>query len=348
MRIILSGGGTIGSVSPLVAIFEEIKKNQPQAEFLWLATKDGIEDRLISSYQIPVKKIFAGKFRRYFSLRNFLDPFLVTLGFLQSLLIIIKFKPQVVLSAGGFVSVPVVWAAWVLRRPSLIHQQDVRPGLANKLMAPFANIITVTFAKSLKDFPAAKTTLVGNPVRNEILAGSKDEGYKFFKLDQNLPTILIIGGGTGALKINNLVLESLNDLVSFCQVIHLTGGKVDKVATHPHYRNYDFLTDQLKNAYAVADLVISRAGMSVLSELALLQKPTVIIPIAGSHQQENANEFFKNNAAVVLQEENLSPQDFSSAIKQLLFDKDELASLSRNIAQIMPAGAAQKISQMIL
>jgi len=348
MRIILSGGGTLGSVSPLIAIYEEIKKSQPPAEFLWLGTSDGPEESLIRSYNIPLKKIFSGKLRRYFSWRNFLDPFLIFFGFWQSLFIIFKFKPRAVLSAGGFVSVPVAWASWLLRRPLIIHQQDVRPGLANKLMAPFANIITVTFEKSLKDFPAQKTHLVGNPMRADLLTGSKEAGYKFFGLSAGLPIILILGGGTGALNLNNLVIESLEELVQFCQVIHLTGGRKQKTAEHSRYRPYDFLTDQLKNAYAVADLVIARAGLGTLTELAVLQKPAVIIPIPASHQQDNATEFFRNNAIALLDENDLSGRKFSQAIKTLLFDQVELANLSRNIAKMMPSDAAKKITAMIL
>lgn len=348
MRIILCGGGTIGSVSPLIAIFEEIKIRKPETEFLWLATRNGLENQLISSYHIPIKEIQAGKLRRYFSWQNFLDPFLILIGFFQSLFIIAKFKPQVVISAGGYVCVPVVWAAWFLKRPSLIHQQDIVPGLANKLMAPFANIITVTFEKSLKDFPPKKTHWVGNPIRGDVLIGDRQTAYKFFGFDLNIPTILIMGGGTGAIKLNNLVLTCLPELVKFCQIIHLTGGKMNKTAEQTRYRSFDFLTDQLKDAYAACDLVISRGGMSALTELAALQKPAIIIPIPQSHQEQNAIEFFRNNAIALLPEKNLSPQNFVEAIKNLIFDQAELMNLSRNIGKIMPPAAGQKIIEMIL
>ncbi len=348
MKILLSGGGTIGSVSPLIAIFEAIKTKQPQAEFLWLATRGGPEQKLLANYQIPAKSIFAGKFRRYFSLKNLSDPFLVALGFFQSLIIILKFKPDIILSAGGFVSVPVIWAGWLLRRPSLIHQQDVKPGLANKLMAPFAKIITVTFEKTLAAFPPQKTVLTGNPVRPDILEGNREEGYKFFQLRPELPTVLIIGGGTGALNLNNLVLETLTDLVQFCQVIHLTGGKIDKEAKHSSYRSYDFLTDQPHNAYAVSHLLTTRAGLSVLTELANLAKPAIIIPIPRTHQEQNAIEFSKNNAAIVVEEKNITPRGFVQAIKEVLADKVQLNNLSRNIAKVMPNQATQKIVKMIL
>ncbi|MFA5021471.1 MAG: UDP-N-acetylglucosamine--N-acetylmuramyl-(pentapeptide) pyrophosphoryl-undecaprenol N-acetylglucosamine transferase [Patescibacteria group bacterium] len=347
MRIIFSGGGTMGSVSPLIAIFEQIKKQEPQSEFLWVATKDGPETTLISSYQIPIKKISAGKLRRYFSIKNLFDPFLVMAGFLQSLFIISRFKPQVVISAGGFVCVPLIWAAWLLRRPTLIHQQDIEPGLANKLMAPVANIITVTFEKSLADFGPKKTVWVGNPFRPDILEGNKEEGYKFFNFDPAIPTILITGGGTGAAGLNDLVLASVSGLVQFCQVIHLTGGRTKEQATHSRYRSYDFLTDQLKNAYAISDLVISRAGLATLTELVALKKPAIIIPMARSHQEKNALEFFRNNAVAMLSQEGLTPESFVLAIKQLLFDSAELNNLSRNIAKMMPLDATEKIIKMI-
>ncbi len=344
----MSGGGTGGSITPLVAIFEEIKLQKPEAEFLWLLPKNDPLQKLVKDYSIPIKEIYAGKLRRYFSLRNFLDPILIVFGFFQSIFLIIKFKPQLIVSAGGFVSVPLVWAGWILRVPSLIHQQDVIPGLANKLMAPFAKIITVTFEKSLKSFPKNKTILTGNPFRPEILQGSKDEAYKFFKLEKNLPTVLILGGGTGSLNINNLVFKSLRNLVEFCQIIHVTGGKTDQVADHLRYHGFNFLTDQLKNAFAAADLVISRAGMATLTEIAALRKPSIIIPMFKSHQEANAIEFGRNNAAVILPEKNLSPDEFCQAIKELVFDKPALDNLSRNLSKIMAQNAGKKIAEIII
>jgi UDP-N-acetylglucosamine--N-acetylmuramyl-(pentapeptide) pyrophosphoryl-undecaprenol N-acetylglucosamine transferase len=348
MRIILSGGGTGGSVTPLISIFEEIKRQQQDADFLWVAATSDPLESLIASYKIPIKKIFAGKLRRYFSLKNFFDPFFILFGFFQSLSIIIRYKPQVIISAGGFVSVPLVWAGWLLRKPCLIHQQDVIPGLANELMAPFANIITVTLEKSLSDFPKKKTTLVGNPFRPDILTGNKQEAIDFFKLEPNLPVLLAVGGGTGALSINDMVLKNLNELVKFCQIIHITGGKVSQIAEHSRYHSFDFLTGQLKNAYAISDLVVSRAGMSTLTELSILKKPTVIIPIPKSHQEANAIEFSKNNAAVLLSETDLTLQKFYRVIYNLISDKPALDNLSRNIGKLMPQDAASKIVEMIL
>lgn len=348
MKVIFSGGGTIGSVSPLLAIAEAVRKQQGDAEFLWLATKNGPEKKLIADYKISVKEIFSGKLRRYFSLSNFFSPLFFLLGFIQSFFIILKFKPNIIISAGGYVAVPVVWAGWLLRVPSIIHQQDVLPGLANKLMAPFAKIISVTFTQSLNDFADKKTILAGNPVRHDILVGDKQEAYNFFKLDSAKPTVLIFGGGTGAKSINNLVIESLDRLLSFCQVLHITGGKSENVAEHSNYRHYDFLTNEMKLAYAAADLVVSRAGMSALSELQVLRKPAIIIPMPNSHQEANATEFFKKNAIAILDQRNLTPENFSASIKHLLEDKAEQQNLARNMAKVMPPNATEKILKTFL
>ncbi|OGY58122.1 MAG: hypothetical protein A3H67_03420 [Candidatus Buchananbacteria bacterium RIFCSPLOWO2_02_FULL_46_11b] len=346
MKIILSGGGTLGSVSPLLAIFEEIKTRQPKAEFLWLGTRFGPESKLIAGCQIPLKKIFSGKWRRYFSLYNFIDPLLVIFGFFQSLRIILKFKPDWVVSAGGFVAVPAAFAAKVLNKKILIHQQDVLPGLANRIIAPWAKAITVSFEKSLNDFPRGKTILTGNPVRPDVLGGAKGEGLRAFGLQSDRPIVLVIGGGTGALDLNKLVLAALDELLGFCQIIHLTGGKAKAAAALPGYRPFEFLTDQLKNAYAAADLVVSRAGLGTLTELAVLKKPVLVIPLPG-HQENNALEFFKKNAAALLFQKDLTAQKFAGAVKILLSDKAELENLSRNIAKIMPEGAAAKITDLI-
>ena len=226
MKIILTGGGTMGSVTPLLGVAEEIKKCAPDVEFLWIGTKNGPEKKVVDSYNINFKTIPAGKFRRYFSLRNFSDPFSILAGFFKSLWLIFKFKPQMILSAGGFVAVPVIWAGWILKVPSLVHQEDLRPGLANKLTARFAKIITVAFSDSLKYFPRAIVT--GNPIRAEIFSGSREATEKSFNLEKDLPTLFVLGGGTGALELNKIVVAAVPELVKFCQVIHMTGGRIDE------------------------------------------------------------------------------------------------------------------------
>lgn len=348
MKILFSGGGTLGSVTPLIAIAQEIKKRQPGAEFLWLGTRTGPEDAMVARYGIAFKKIFSGKFRRYLSWKNFVDPLFVVIGFFQALMVISKFKPGMVMTAGGYVAVPVVWAAWLLRRPVIIHQEDIRPSVTNKLTAWFASTITVTFEKSLADFPKGKTVWTGNPVRDEIFSGNTDNARVRFLLESTIPTVLVVGGSTGAQALNNVIVTALPILLEHCQVIHVTGGKEVAAFSHPRYHRYDFLADELKDAYAVSDVVISRGGMSTLAELATLRKAVVIAPIPGTHQVDNANEFFKNNAALVINEKDMTPEQCASIILEAVNDLAVRQNLSRNIGKLLPDGAVEKIVSMIV
>jgi len=366
MKVLFTGGGTIGSVSPLLAVLERltlspkpftreisVKGRDKQYEFLWVGTRYGTEKELVASYKIPYKAIFSGKLDRYFSWQNFVSPVFIILGFFQSLSIILKARPQIILSAGSFVSVPIVFVAWILRIPILIHQQDVRPGFANKLMSPFARCITVTFEKSLADFPKGKVVWTGNPMREEVLKGDEKRAKKFFDLQEDLPTLLIFGGGTGALRINELIVKSLPELLKFCQIIHLTGrgrrvnkvNKVEKVIER--YHAYEFLTREMADAYAVSDIVVSRCGLSTLTELSLLGKPAILIPIPRSHQEENAKVFAEAWAAVVLDQRNLTSEGLVKQIKSLLENRDKIRELSQNIKRIMKPNATEKIVEEI-
>jgi UDP-N-acetylglucosamine--N-acetylmuramyl-(pentapeptide) pyrophosphoryl-undecaprenol N-acetylglucosamine transferase len=386
MKILLTGGGTIGSVSPLIALAEELKKKTSPArlasesvavrpdpslvrrgdmEFLWIGTKTGPEKQLVESYRIPFQAISSGKIRRYFSGSNFIDPFRILAGFFQSIKILRKFKPDIVIGAGGFVSVPVIWAAWFLGIKNIAHQQDLRPGLANKLVINKVNRITVTFQESLKYFPKEKTILIGNPVRDEIFSGSRERAKEIFHLEENLPTILVIGGGTGAISLNNIIIQTLKYLLKFSQIIHLTGkGKGDEdlksqadfkkaIASESNYLNnsryhpYDFLTTEIKDALAVADLVISRAGLSTLSELSVLGKPTILVPLSG-HQEGNAQYYQRNNAAVIFNQKDLIPENFSMSVQNLINNRVELENLSRNISKMITKDAAKKMTEVII
>lgn len=347
MKILLSGGGTAGSVSPLLAVADEIQKNDKETKFLWIGGKVGPEQEMVATHNIEFKKICAGKLRRYFSLKNLIDIFRIKIGFLQAFFIILNFKPDVIVSAGSFISVPIVWAGWLLRKKILIHQQDIRPGLANKLMAPFADKITVSFSESLKDYSKEKTILTGNPVRNDIFLGDKKRAVKLFNLEDNLPTVLIVGGGTGAINLNKFVLDGLNELTKFCQVIHITGkGKHVKVQNNK-YHQYDFLKNEFADAIEIADLVVSRAGLGSLTELSALKKPAIIIPLAKSHQEVNAKYFVDKDAVVYFKEEKLSTQKFVSEIKNLLYNKEKLNHLKNNIYKFLKSDASILISKEI-
>ncbi len=339
-KILLTGGGTGGSVTPLLAIYDELK-NESEFEFLWLGTKFGPGKVMVEKAGIKFKAISGGKLRRYFSFKNFLDIIKIKIGFFQALFIMIKSRPDLIMSAGSFISVPIAWAAWVLRVPVLIHQQDIVAGLANKLMAPFAKIITVTFESSLKDY-GKKAIWIGNPIRRELKINS-------LKTHNHLPVVLIIGGGTGAMAINELVKDSLSQLVKLCHVIHITGEKRNISNTEiVNYKNYEFLdVEKMVEVLHAADLVITRAGLGFLSELSYLGKPSIIIPMPDSHQEVNA-EFFKNRkAAIVINQKDLTAENFTHMIKDLLADEKILTNLSVNMAQAMKKGANQEMVKII-
>ncbi|MFA6422165.1 MAG: UDP-N-acetylglucosamine--N-acetylmuramyl-(pentapeptide) pyrophosphoryl-undecaprenol N-acetylglucosamine transferase [Candidatus Buchananbacteria bacterium] len=348
MKILFAGGGTMGSVSPLVAIYQEIKKDNPQSEFLFLGTKTGPEARALESYKINFKAISSGKLRRYFDWKNIVDIVKIIAGFFQSLMQILQFKPKIVIIAGAFVGVPVAVAAWLLRVPIIIHQQDILPGLANKLMAPFATKITVAFDISLKDFASSKTVLTGNPVRREFYHCDMNKSKEFFDLVGSMPLVLISGGGTGAIKINELVHKAAPELAKFCQIIHITGKgkKINFELTN--YYQYEFLTSEMLEALCASDIVISRAGLSTLSELIIMAKPTILIPMPDTHQEFNAQYFQKSNAVVNLSQKSLTAEMLVSQIKEIIDNKNKMALLSGNISKMMARDGAKKITELAM
>ncbi len=356
MKIIFVGGGTIGSVSPLLAIKDKLIEQKICSDFLWIGTEGGIEKQIIEKEKLPYFSVKCGKIRRYFSLKNFSAPFLTLFGVFQSLKIIWKYKPDAVLSAGSFVGVPAVIAARILRRKTFIHQQDIRPGLANKLCAPWATTVTVSFEQSKKYFSAAKTIVTGNPVREKIFNGRKDEAIKKFGLEADLPTLLIMGGSLGAEKLNELVFGAVPYLIDFCQIIHITGmGQIidwedkEKFGVRAsRYHSIEYLYDDLVEAYAVADLVVCRSGMSTLTELAALKKAIVTIPIPDNQQEENAQYFDSKNAIVILDQEKTSSNDFFIIIKGLMENVNSLERLRDNIAPVMISEATKRYVDLLV
>ena len=342
-KIIFAGGGTAGSVAPLLGILEELQRQQKDYDYLWLGTKEGVEEQMVLKEKIAFRPIISAKFRRYFSLRNITDGFKLKLAFWQSYFILLREKPGLVICAGSYVGVPVVWAAWLQRVPVLIHQQDVRPGLANRLMAPFAKTITVTFAKSLTDY-GTKAVWVGNPIRREFkdIKITPREARQKFGLTGTSKVVLIMGGGTGAKAINDLADNSLVELTKFCQVLHIAGkGKMSDLArehqmNNPNYRIFEFIDSfGIIKAYSAASIVVSRCGMATLTELAFLGKPSILIPIPDSHQENNAQIFATANAAIVLDQRNLSSTNFINNIRELLNNEVLQRNFSEEIQLII-------------
>lgn len=355
--ILLSGGGTGGSVTPLLAMAEEIIKDYPRAELLFVGTDNGPEKDLVAGFSLkPIKFITlpSGKWRRYFSWRNFSDFFKIIIAFFKAGKILRRYQPSVVISAGSFVSVPLVWAAAVKKIPIIIHQQDVRPGLANRLMAPFARVITVTFEKSLLDY-GPRAVWTGNPLsQNEIISAQAAalETKRHYNLDSRRPVILAVGGGTGSRALNDLVSKSLSYLQAAGQLVHLTGqGKsgADKQITNTQsYQAFEFLPhEEILKLMVVADLVISRAGLGVLTELSLLNKPAIIIPLPSSHQEDNASLLKKAEAAQVFSQTELTPEKLNTEINKLLNNSELSKKLGARLGKVIRRGAAASLAGIV-
>lgn len=354
MKVMLAGGGTVGSVTPLIALVQELRKRDSATEFFWLGTKKGPEKELIEKYNIQFKAIPAGKLRRYWSFRNLIDPFLIECGIWKSMFQIIKFKPDIIVSAGGFVAVPVIWAGWILRKKTLIHQLDVRPGLANKLCAPFAKKITVSFEKSIQDYGKFKEKVIwtGVPVREDIFQGSKELAVEKFKMQTGRKVLLVLGGGTGAQALNQLIVQAVPELTRYYEIIHITGkGKQkesDNLSYDKRYHYYEFLTTDLIHALASADLVITRCGIGFLSELAALGKASILIPIPDSHQEDNAKVFADADAAVVWNQKELKPEQIISGVRTWMSDDQGRKNLGERMKKVLPIEGVGKIVDEII
>lgn len=357
MKILLAGGGSGGPVAPLLAVAEEIKRTNPKAQFLLVGGKTGPAIIMAKAAGIAFAGIDAGKWRRYFSLSNLVSPFLSAKGFFQAYKLIKSFKPDCVLGAGSFVQVPVIFAAKMQKIPVVIHQQDVVPGLANRLCQFWANKITVTFPDSLIDFSSGlglfykrqkeKIVLTGNPFRGGLKNSSKQLAQKYFNLDPAFPTLLVLGGGTGAEFLNSLIAEALPELSRVIQVIHSTGPHKGLPEKKAHYISYEFISE-MAHAYMAADIVLCRAGLSTITELSNLGKVSIIIPIPDCHQEMNAFLLFRQQAAIVLDQMHTGPGGLIKVVRRLLFEYDLQQSLISNIQKIMPKNAAEKIADIVV
>lgn len=357
MRIVLAGGGSGGPVVPLLAVAEQIKKNHPKAEFLLIGTQSGPERLMADKAGMAFMAIPAGKWRRYFSLANFITPVEVLRGFFRSRAILKDFRPDCILGAGSFVQVPVIWAAKTLSIPVVIHQQDLAVSLANRLCEFAASQITVSFEDSLVSFSSGlglfykknkeKVVLTGNPFRAALKGASRDMAQKNFNLHPRLPTLLVMGGGTGAAFINKLIEKSLPELAKTVQIIHSTGVSRGKAEQSENYRPYEFITD-MASAYAAADIVLSRAGLSTITELSNLGKVSIIIPMPDSHQEINAFFLFQERAALVIDQNTLTPLVLINLIRKLLFDHKLQLELKENISKIMPKNSTEKIADIVI
>lgn len=337
MKILLTGGGTLGSVSPLLATAEQLRKKKH--EFLFVGTTTGPERALVEKAGITFTSIVAPRFRRFITWKHLLLPFKMVVSLIQVAWILLRFRPDVIVAAGGYVAVPIIWVGWLLKVPSIIHQQDVEPGLANKITQWFAKKVTVTFETSLTDFDSSKVEWIGNPVRSLVPRTDNIE------LDPDFVTVLIVGGGTGAQAINELVTEAVADDAN---VIHVTGkGRGVNKVEHPRYHRYDFLNEEYAEAIHKADIVVSRAGLSAITELSALAKPSIIIPMPNSHQERNAELLEKNHAALVLHQRDLNDRVFARAITALAEDKEMQQSLATGMHSMMKPHASESLARIV-
>ncbi|MBI5229880.1 MAG: UDP-N-acetylglucosamine--N-acetylmuramyl-(pentapeptide) pyrophosphoryl-undecaprenol N-acetylglucosamine transferase [Candidatus Magasanikbacteria bacterium] len=349
-RIIFSGGGTLGPVMPLVAVLQELRVRYSAWEFLWVGTTTGPEREVLERVGVRFVALPPAKWRKYKSLKNITDLAVLSYDIFKSWKIIKHFQPDILITAGGYVSVPLHIAGRIARIPMLVHQEDVVPGLANRIMARFATLVTVTFERSAPYFKNRRVVCIGNPVRAGLQTVRRAESLAHFSFSSARKTLLVIGGGTGATRLNHLVAEALPILGKKYQVLHVTGrGKaywgssqdMRHKAIVAHYRYFEFLDErELGLAFAAADIVVTRAGLGTLSELAVLGKPAMIVPIKHSHQEENAAVFAGRGAAILF-EETVSYEDFARAAQEMLDDDRELALMAHNMKKIMPSNARE-------
>ena len=325
-RIVLTGGGTAGHVTPNIALLPKLKELGYDVHYI--GSYNGIEKTLIEDCQIPYYGISSGKLRRYFDLKNFSDPFKVLKGFSEAAKLLKNLKPDVVFSKGGFVSVPVVLAAKQQRIPVVIHESDMTPGLANKLSIPAASKVCCNFPETLDHLPKGKAVLSGSPIREELLTGSREKALQFTGLTGTKPVLLIIGGSLGSVVVNEAVRSILPKLLKKFEIIHLCGkGKLDQTLTAMNgYVQYEYISDELKDLFALCDIVISRAGANSICEFLALRKPALLVPLSAAasrgDQILNANSFKKQGYAAVLEEEALNGDSLYDALNELWDNKD--------------------------
>lgn len=336
-RIVLTGGGTAGHVTPNIALIPKLKSLGYDIHYI--GSYEGIERKLIEDFRIPYYGISTGKLRRYFDLKNFSDPFRVIKGFAEAKRVLKALKPDVVFSKGGFVSVPVVRAAAALKIPCIIHESDMTPGLANSLCIPVAQKVCCNFPETLQNLPAEKAVLTGSPIREELTKGSKQKGLDMCGFNNGKPVIMVIGGSLGAAGVNKLVREALPQLLEDFQIVHVCGKeKIDNLLLNKNgYKQFEYVKEDLKDLFAMADIVISRAGANAICELLALRKPSLLIPLPASSSRGdqilNAKSFESQGFAMVADEDYLTAVTLTEKVHELYFIRQSYIEAMQNSNQ---------------
>lgn len=365
MRIVFTGGGTGGHIFPIIAVARELRKLHlgEDLNLFYCGPKDNFASTVLSQEGVKIKIIPGGKLRRYFSFSNFIDiVFKIPWGIFRAFFSLFFLAPDVIFSKGGYGSLPTVIAASFLRIPIFLHESDVSPGLANRILSRFALEVFTSFPRT-EYFSPKKVFTTGNPIRRELLEGSREESEDLLKLTGEKPVLLVFGGSQGAQKINDALFEILPEFLANFEIIHQCGSKnyeaakqLIQVITEPgirkNYHLYPFLKESdLRLAYHAADIIVSRAGSGSIFEIAALGKPSILIPITGSaqnHQQKNAYTYAATGASIVMEEANLTPRFFLEKLRFLASSATALDSMSQKAMAFSKPRAAQIIASYLL
>lgn len=337
-RIVLTGGGSAGHVTPNIALLPSLK--DAGYEITYMGSYDGMEKRLISDFDLPYVGISTGKFRRYLDLKNFTDPFRVIKGFSEARKFLKTYRPNVVFSKGGFVSVPVVRAAASLGIPCIIHESDMTPGLANRMCISAARKVCCNFPETLQNLPAEKAVLTGSPIRAELAQGNKLAGLDMCGFSANKPVIMVVGGSLGAANVNKAIRSALPRLLTDFQVVHICGkDKIDNLLLNTAgYKQFEYVKAELKDLFAMADLVISRAGANAICELLALKKPNILIPLPASSsrgdQLLNAKSFEAQGFSIVIHEDDLTTDLLLDKVHELYFSRQTFRNAMNDSGQM--------------
>ena len=333
-HIVLTGGGTAGHVTPNIALIPGLKEMGYKISYI--GSYNGIEKNLIEAEGIPYYGISTGKLRRYIDPKNLSDPFRVVKGIFEARKLIKKINPDIVFSKGGFVAVPVVLAAKNCKVPVIIHESDMTPGLANKICIPYASKVCCNFPETLSSLPEGKAVVTGTPIRRELREGNAERGYAFTGLSADKPVILVMGGSLGSVNVNNHVRQALPELLKKFQVVHLCGkGNLDHSLDHTDgYRQYEYIKEELPDLFAMADLIISRAGANAICEISTLAIPNLLIPLSANasrgDQILNARSFEKQGYSEVIEEESLTTEALLAAVQKLHDNRDTYIAAMKN------------------
>ena len=362
MRIILTGGGTGGHLTPLVAVAKKIREKVPEVEFYFIGPKGKLENEIMERENIPIRNILTGKLRRYFSFQNVIDFFKIPVGILKSMWLLFILMPDAIFSKGGYASFPVVIVGWLYRIPIMIHESDSNPGLANSMLGKFSERVAISYPEAEQYFPATQVVFTGNPLSEKIAQGDVARARLTFGLSESKKVIYVTGGSQGAKSINDKILRILPKIMHKYQIIHQTGdydfkrvvnmaGELGFKAGREGYYPIAFIEENIEDVFAVADLVISRSSATTISEIAANKKPAILVPLensASDHQRMNAYSLARIGGCIVLEENNMGENMLLEKIDELMDNELLRNKLAENIGKFYHPEATEKIAEGIL